>query len=610
MLLFYLTEGMLHNPFRDLSFGAQAYNLFFMEAFFCLLLFLTGSFEAAKDIQSACLTFFMLANFYVLRFRSKPVLPADLFSLKTAASVADNYDYTPSFQVVSVCMLILLLNVAASFYYRAGCVRKYFGFLRRQSGERAGEKSVSLPDLQKVSKEKLSLKRRVFGGLFSFAALGAALFLIMIPPMQKVLGFYTRPYTPDRQFRHNGYLLSYCQDALALYVSPPEGYSKEAAESLLQQQKGEGGPAPQPFVSGKPVNLVIMMNEAFSDLTLLGEFPVNEDPIPFAHSLMEGKEGVFTGILHVSVLGGNTANTEFEVLTGHSMAFLPDGTIPYQQYLKNDTESLASILNGYGYHSLAMHPYLSTGWHRNEAYPLMGFQEMRFLDSFEEPEYLRHYVDDRSCVREIEKLFESKDEAPLFVFNVTMQNHSSFIEGHENLQENIHTGLPEAEELDRYLSLLQYSDASFKELTEYFRDYREPVLLVFFGDHQPGLSVTGPILKANGKDPAYLEDEDLRTLYEVPVFLWTNYEEGREQGLDISANFLGNEILSHMGIPLTPYRNFLEETRQKYRSISTQGLVTANGEKKTLGEGEADLSDYKILQYYGLLKGGIPGGER
>ena len=85
------------------------------------------------------------------------------------------------------------------------------------------------------------------------------------------------------------------------------------------------------------------MNEAFSDPSVLGDFTTNEDYMPFVHSLLDGADNTISGHLNVSVKGGNTANTEFEYLTGASMAFLPYGSIPYQQYVKKETPSMAPI---------------------------------------------------------------------------------------------------------------------------------------------------------------------------------------------------------------------------------------------------------------------------
>lgn len=115
-------------------------------------------------------------------------------------------------------------------------------------------------------------------------------------------------------------------------------------------------------------NIIVMMNESFSDLSVLGDFETNEDYMPFIHSLEQGEKNTVTGMLNVSVCGGNTANTEFEFLTGNTMAFLPQGSIPYQQYINGDLKALPDYLKTLGYQTIATHPYNAGGWERDTVY--------------------------------------------------------------------------------------------------------------------------------------------------------------------------------------------------------------------------------------------------
>ena len=47
----------------------------------------------------------------------------------------------------------------------------------------------------------------------------------------------------------------------------------------------------------------------------------------------------------------------FEFLTGNSMAFLPQGSIPYQQYITKELPALPAYLASLGYETVATHPY-------------------------------------------------------------------------------------------------------------------------------------------------------------------------------------------------------------------------------------------------------------
>lgn len=120
--------------------------------------------------------------------------------------------------------------------------------------------------------------------------------------------------------------------------------------------------------------------------------------MPFVHSLEKGNENTITGYLNTSVCGGNTADTEFEFLTGNTMAFLPVGSIPYQQYIKSTTPSLASYLKSIGYATYAQHPYYGSGWNRDTVYPLLGFDNLSFMQDYSNQRFVRKYISDETSL--------------------------------------------------------------------------------------------------------------------------------------------------------------------------------------------------------------------
>ena len=113
----------------------------------------------------------------------------------------------------------------------------------------------------------------------------------------------------------------------------------------------------------------------FSDLAVRGDFTTNEDYMPFIHRLQQGAENTRTGYLNVSVLGGNTANTEFEFLTGNTIGIPAPGQCGLPAVCAEEMPSLASYLKELDYHAVAIHPYYASGWDRDRVYPLLGFDE-------------------------------------------------------------------------------------------------------------------------------------------------------------------------------------------------------------------------------------------
>ena len=183
--------------------------------------------------------------------------------------------------------------------------------------------------------------------------------------------------------------VTFAMDLKFVAVDKPDGYSRQKAKELLDSYVGTDDNTAITDKSDYP-NIIVVMDEAFSDLSVLGGFDTNTDYMPFVHSLEKGNENTITGYLNTSVCGGNTADTEFEFLTGNTMAFLPNGSIPYQQYIKSRTPSLAGYLKSLGYATYAQHPYQASGWNRDKEYPLHGFDNLDFMEDYSDVSYVRN----------------------------------------------------------------------------------------------------------------------------------------------------------------------------------------------------------------------------
>ena len=164
--------------------------------------------------------------------------------------------------------------------------------------------------------------------------------------------------------------VTFAMDLAYLIVDKPADYDAQEAKETLSKYAGADSDSQSPADENADAaigkgqdypNIIVIMDEAFSDLAVLGDFQTSEDCMPFVHKMMAGAGNTVSGWLNVSVCGGNTANTEFEFLTGHTMRFLPGGSIPYQQYVREETDSLAWQLRGLGYRTIAMHPYNASG---------------------------------------------------------------------------------------------------------------------------------------------------------------------------------------------------------------------------------------------------------
>ncbi|MCI7596212.1 MAG: LTA synthase family protein [Lachnospiraceae bacterium] len=573
-------EFYTHNPFQTMLPGIQCLNIIFFELVMALGLFIFKKGRIALWVEAVIFAIVGLVNYFVLDFRSAPVMPWDILSVKTAVSVADNYNYRLDKQAAIVLALFALMLLISSY-----C-----------------DISVTF------------IKLRVSGALISFFLLTAFVNYTQSNDCLYRFRLYDKLFTPTTMTYKDGTVVAFCMQLQYLFVEKPEGYSKERAEEILQEGMSQPYSDIDSFQTALEAkntpNIIVIMNEAFSDLNILGDFSSSEDYIPFVRSLLEGAENTQSGYLGVSVLGGNTANTEFEFLTGGTMAFLPQGSIPYQQYINGEMPSLASYLKELGYSTIALHPYGATGWHRHQVYPWLGFDSFLSLEDFTSPKQIRKYVSDESDYEKIIQLFEEKEAGkPLFLFNVTMQNHSSYTDAYTDFTPDVKVEGSDSFALSQYLSLLKVSDREIEKLVGYFQDQSERTLIVFFGDHQPTDSVVRDIWRLNDKSDQALSRKEQCLRYQVPFFIWANYDIEEIIGMNTSPNYLGSLTLKAAGLPLSPLHEFLDGLRQDYPVLSSIEVQDARGTSYEIKEKEEELLKYAIVQYYLLMEERENGNE-
>lgn len=577
IISFYLMEAFEHNALAEVRQEAQWFNILIFELIAWTLYLLIGRMTTALRIELALALAFGLTNHYVMAFRSTPFVPWDLLSARTAASVAQNYDFTPTPRMIVVTVLFVLLMVAVRI-------------------------------LRKVPRIKLPIR------LGSAVLCGLALCLFVNTLQQETFQnkhyLYPFLFTPAYMTKVNGMAVTFAMDLAYVAVDKPEGYSAEEAQKTLEQygntdnvfaddeentndSKNRGEDANNKDLP----NIIVIMDEAFSDLSVVGDFETNEDYMPFMHKMQQGADNTITGYAQVSVCGGNTANSEFEFLTGNTMSFLPSGSIPYQQYITKDTPSLASYLASLGYETYAQHPYYASGWNREKVYPLIGFEHLNFIDDYANKTYVRKYVSDDADMQHIIDTYENKEDGkPAFIFNVTMQNHGGYTDAFSDLSEDVHATNYNSEVLDRYLSLIRLTDQSLEKLVDYFSNVDEKTVIVFFGDHQPSDAVAAQIQDSMLLPGESVPDEQLRKRYLVPYLVWANYDIDGATQQNTSLNYLSAEVLKAAGVPTDAYQNFLLDLQKSYPVMSAAGRTDASDADENM------LNTYKKLQYYNLFE--------
>ena len=542
---FVILQGCIHaTPSRRAIF----FGFFLCLAFVLLLRAIIGNIRAAGIVWVSFCLIYGVINYCVLKFRGSIITMQDFTSIQTALSVAGNYSFKSNW----------LLNTCA--YLSACCI---ILLARIQFSCRAAHR------------RKLRLR-----------CLALAVLLVAFPASQAKK--YTPKYWNDEGARRNGVFMQYLCELAHMQNEKPEGYSAELVSALMPDA------APASVPAGEKPHIIAIMIEAYSDLSVLGSFETSADEMSFFNEL---KQEAIHGQALSSVLGGSTANSEWEFLTGNTMGFLPGSAIPYRQYMQNDPNSLVDVLKNQGYRCIAMHPYKPKGWSRNTVYPALGFDEIYFKDDMDWGETVRKYVSDSAFMNAVIRKFEehSSDE-PLFLFGITMQNHGGYTDEEFKGEVRIEDMKGEYPEANQYLSLIKLTDDAIRELIAYFENVDEKVQIILFGDHQPNL-------EAGFYSALGVKNDQFKRI--VPFLIWNNYDQNSTEYPLTSLNYLSSILLESAGLELPPYNRFLLEMQEEIPAINSLGYVNAQGKAGEISSAEGEtaelLNQYRVLQYANLL---------
>lgn len=545
-----------NNPWNDLTLAQGVLNAVWYYLIFSALYLIIGRLRGSALTASALCLLIGVANHYVLVFRGRVIFPCDLAALQTAMNVAGGFDFTPDRAIVTASLITLAYVLLLTR-------------LPRVKGRHMPRLRVAVP------------------------LCGAACAYILVffaTPLLPSIGIYAQQWKTQA----NGFLLNFTAALRYSIVTEPEGYSPQAVQAIAQDY-----PAPARPDGVQPVHILAIMNESFADLSAYDGLTLSEDPIPFLHSLTEN---TIKGTMYSPVTGGGTANVEFEFLTGNNLSFLPPSTVAYQLYLHDNTPGLARQLKTLGYHTVAFHPYLSSGWNRTAVYQWMGFDRQLYEQDVVDPEYIRGFISDASDYEQLYRLTDQAGENPLFVFNVTMQNHSGYDLPWSNLERtSVLSGDLEGENYaaDQFFSLMRESDDALRELIGHYEQSDQPTMIILFGDHQPPLG-NDFYQDLAGKPLDDRTTGEVFDQYGTPFFIWANYDIPEADNVVLSAYQLGVLTAQAANLPLTGYQSFLASLGQHLPVITPVGFISSDG---TIYSDESQLpaASRKLLNNYRLL---------
>lgn len=462
---------------------------------------------------------------------------------------------------------------------------------------------------------RLSLPRmaRITVGLLSLVLL--YLFAIKSPPvnwLMKQMQVSNILWDQQQNYSVNGQSLAFMMNLQNSKMPTPEGYSEVSMKSIAAALSTKSLPASARVadtqaVSSKKPNVIFMMNEAFWDPTLMTNVTFSEDPVPTVHQL---QKETTSGYMLSPQIGGGTSNVEFEVLTGDSISFLPNGAIAYQQYIHKPLPSLASYFADQGYKSLALHSFVSYFYNRENVYKYLGFESFKSSENFINPEYKGGFISDdefsRNLIQEVEKT-----EDPMFIYGITMQNHGSYEDKTRYSEKPIKVKgnfTPDAQILiDNYTQGARDADHGLKLLIDHFKQSDEPTIILFYGDHLPMLGYDYDVFHQSGFVQSAKPDEwsleEIKKMHSVPFVMWSNMDLPKEDFPIMSNSFLGAYVLNSLNMekPATFAYNY--EVSRKVPGLIANLVIDADQKLyATVPEKDkATIELYKKLQYDGLF---------
>lgn len=539
------------NTFSTLSVSTLLLNI---ATIFCVFLFIyavTGQAMLSLNSITVLSAILAIAEYYVYTFRSIPLVFSYIAELPTAMSVLKNYEFDLSINVVFViafCIYTILFNKLNfnNSHYIKFCPKK-------------------------------SIRCALSIGS---VILIAVLFRTDIIPIK------TESWNQQLVYHQNGFLVQSFKSVLSPKIIKPKGYSAEVGRQLTKKIYDKATSATLAVPENYP-DIILIVNESYYDMQQLVPFTSDTPITPYTDSLTNTVRG-FAVNPNIT-----TGNSEFELLCSSSMKLVKD-IVPFNSLNLAKINSFVKSLKDLGYYTIGMHPAPGSNYNRVNAYDNLGFDDTYFIDDMTvELNYIRDFVSDESCYKQIIEYFKNDDiDTPKFFHCLTIQNHAGYETGLIDYNVNITSGVENTDEFREYLSLIQESDRALEILIDYFSNSERPTIICMVGDHPPVML-----------DRFSTDLESWIKFMGTPVLLWANFSiEETNLGYFGMPN-LSNIIKEYANLPMTPYEQYISEVSKELPIIHSNFYMDKNNKIYTYSdESPYDMliNQYDIVQYENL----------
>lgn len=406
------------------------------------------------------------------------------------------------------------------------------------------------------------------------------------------------PYSQKMNYYNTGFIGGFLYNLKIDPMEKPKGYSEEKIKEItshyqkLADEKNKTASEEQP-------NIIYVMSESFSDPSRLNGVEITGDPLADYYAVADQ---TYSGQMLSQNYGGGTANIEFEALTGFSMGlFNAQLTTPYTMLVPkmNQLPSIVSTLKDQNYHTTAIHPYNTSMYKRKDVYEVLGFDEfisentMTYTDTIED----NPYISDASAYQEVMDLLK-EDDTPQFIHLVTMQTHMPYDGKYQQLEYTAKTednsGISS---LENYLQDISYSSQSLKAFTEELKKLSRRTLVVFWGDHLPGI-YSDTIQNSNEK----------HTLHETQFLMFDSQGELEKTEAPVTSPFyFAADLMNQTNQQTTGFYQLLLALQNELPAFERE-LYYQEGQWQR--EAQLNKKQAELYQAYEMIQYDIVSGEK
>ena len=550
------------------SFGLSLFLNWLPLFLLMLFLYFAGLSAVASSTAAGALGILLgVANRFKILIRNDPLVPWDLLLGGELMAIAGSFGREPVIIGTALALLYIIAAVLAAMVIKS---------------------------MRPAPKFRIA---GVIGCILAAALINNPLY--NNPSVNNRLHIHGNVFNQVNQFNSRGIVYSFIHAFNTNRIMRPYGYNPQAVKEFKLTFDTSGL---ERLAGASKPHIIMVMGEAFSEMGMHPGLDFTGFRDPHEHWRVIRERSIY-GEIFVPNIGGGTADTEFDVLTGLNARHFRGTPFAFRM-INSEFESMASILNSLGFRSEFMHPGFDWFYNRQNVYRYLGFERLVFIDEFEGVPTKGWYINERDTISRIISMFEDHLEerpgVPYFHFAITIQNHGPYpykyaYDGVDfsvpNFASNLDLTDDDINALSNYFYGQADADVELARLVAHLENSDEPVVLVYFGDHLPGFNrriydIFFPDIHEHGSL------EDLTRLFRLPFIIWLNdaakelYEVAHPrdltgssgEGLLFSSSFLGAYVLEVLGITnISPFWDFVAELRHSFPIITETRAFDPNG---------------------------------